>query len=61
MQQSIFNALAGLGAGSEWSSGVVAVSDPCELPVSIGIRQNFLRKSFGVHDGPTHENNCNII
>lgn len=55
-----FNALAGFGAESEWSSGAVAVSDPCKLPVSIGIRQQFLRKKPGVHGGPTPEKNCNI-
>lgn len=45
----------GLVLRSEWSSGAVAVSDPCELPVSIGIRQQFLRKKPGVHGGPTPE------
>lgn len=44
--------------GEASTSGVrsrcfAAVSDPCELPVSIGIRHQFLRKSAGVRGGPT--------
>lgn len=61
MQQSKFSSPRGFFSlpGAAWSaSGVrsrcfAAVSDPCELPVSIGIRHQFLRKSAGVRGGPT--------
>lgn len=39
-------------AESEWSSGVVAVSDPCELPVLMGIRPIVLAQEPGVRGVP---------